>query len=60
MKHSNLSTFLASFALAIADILHLRITAGTPEAWLWGALALASVGLMLASARPLMPKGGAE
>lgn len=61
MKTSNLSLFLASFALAIADIIRLRLTAGTPEAWLWGALTLASVGVMLLSVAESLPrKEGAE
>ena len=56
MKTSNLALFTASFALAITDIIRLRITAGTPEAWLWGALTLASVGVMLLSAAAAMPR----
>lgn len=61
MKRSNLATFLASFALAITDMIRLRLTAGTPEAWLWGALTLASIGMMLASAAESLPgREGAE
>lgn len=55
MKTSNLTIFLASFALAVADIVRLRLTAGTPEAWLWGALMLISVGMMLASVAESLP-----
>lgn len=61
MKTSNLATFLASFALAITDMIRLRLTAGTPEAWLWGVLTLASIGMMLASVAESLPKEeGAE
>lgn len=60
MKPKNLTLLFASFALFALDILRLRATAHTPEALVWGPLALASVGLMLASARPLMPRGGAR
>jgi hypothetical protein len=61
MKASNSATFLASFTLATADIIRLRITAGTPEAWIWGVLTLVSVGVMLLSAAAAMPREeGAE
>lgn len=61
MKTSDLVVFLASFALAITDMIRLRITAGTPEAWLWGALTLVSIGMMLASAADSLPREeGAE
>lgn len=61
MKTNNLALFSASFALAIADTIRLRLTAGTPEAWLWGALTLASVGVMLASVAESLPgEEGAE
>lgn len=60
MKPKNLTLLLASFALFVLDILHLKATAHTPEALVWGVLGLASLGLMLASARPLVPRGGAR
>lgn len=60
MKPNNLALFLAGFALAIADIVRLRLTAGTPEAWLWGALALASIGMMLASVAESLPREEGE
>ncbi len=61
MKPSNLAAFAAGFALAITDMIRLRLTAGTPEAWLWGVLTLASIGVMLASVAESLPrKEGAE
>lgn len=61
MKPNNLALFTASFALTITDIIRLRLTAGTPEAWLWGALTLVSIGMMLASVAEAMPgEEGAE
>lgn len=60
MKSNNLATFLASFALAVADIIRLRLTAGTPEAWLWGALLALSGGMAWLCIADSLPEGGAE
>jgi hypothetical protein len=56
MTTSNLATFLASLTLAITDMIRLRLTAGTPEAWLWGVLTLAGIGVMLASVAESLPR----
>jgi hypothetical protein len=53
---TRLALFGASLALFTFDALALAKAAGTPEAGLWGGLALASAGLAFALARPLFPK----
>jgi hypothetical protein len=48
--------FLASLLLFTFDSLAMAKAAQTPEAGLWGFLALASAGLAFAIAKPLFPK----